>query len=115
MQCRLSKREKKGVYGYACYVDADSLGNTIQLERFLAVAGSLALPQSMTVAIMRTEAPTRPKFSVTKLLPRLPWPSLPRVVLAEVDDEIASAVAAKLGMLDLSSVKITGKMTTHAV
>ena len=42
------------------------MGKTSQLDKFLAVPGSLVLPQSMIVPINKMEALTRPKLSVTK-------------------------------------------------
>ncbi len=44
---------------------AATLGNTSQLERFLAVAGSRVFPQSMIVPMSKIDALTRPKLSVT--------------------------------------------------
>jgi len=81
---------------------AATLGNTSQLERFLAVAGSRVFPQSMIVPMSKIDALTRPKLSVTK----------PR---CEPFAPFTDVAGLSRGTLAFISVNTTGSNTTHAV
>ncbi|KAI3485464.1 hypothetical protein L1887_51207 [Cichorium endivia] len=81
---------------------AATLGNTSQLERFLAVAGSRVLPQSMIVPMSKIDALTRPKLSVTK----------PRCEPFAPFTDVAGTKSRNIG-LHLDAVQRHGEKVAH--